>query len=284
MGRGLVNGISARYNGLAGQRFGRLVAIKDVGRDARKNAVWLCQCDCGIEKTVSSASLMRGETASCGCLRRELAGKNKFVDLTGKKFGRLTVISRGEISPSKKIMWNVRCDCGTEKAVVGASMTRGLTTSCGCYSREVRRQTSRTHGMSYTPEFKAWASMIARCVYPTATGYENYGGRGIKVCERWLASFENFYSDIGDRPSGSHSLDRYPDPDGNYEPGNTRWATSVEQARNKRRTFHISIGGETKSLAEWCEALSLPYGTVNSRIRKLGWTHEEALGLKERPQ
>ncbi|WP_155257506.1 hypothetical protein [Rhizobium leguminosarum] len=282
MGRGLVNGVSARYKSLAGQRFGRLVAIEDVGRDTYNNTLWLCQCDCGAEKTTPSVSLRSGHTASCGCLASETRGKNKFVDLTGKRFGRLTVISKGAISSSKKIMWNVRCDCGKEKAIIGASMTGGRTTSCGCHNIEAAAARNKTHGMSNSPEYAAWASMISRCLYPSATGYENYGGRGIVVCERWSSSFENFYADVGERPSDSHSLDRFPDVDGNYEPGNVRWATPVEQARNKRDTFFITVGIETKSLAEWCEDLSLHYGTVNSRIRKLGWSPEEALGLKRR--
>lgn len=282
MGRGLVNGKSARYKDITGRRFGRLVALRDVGRDRHNNTLWLCECDCGRSKTTPATYLVSGTSSSCGCLKREAASARRLVDLAGKKFGRLIVSSRAANSAHGKAMWNVTCDCGTEKTIIGSSMTGGLTTSCGCHSREVRKTASRTHGMSNSSEFKTWASMIGRCYYETATGYKSYGGRGISVCDRWRNSFEEFYADLGDRPSPTHSLDRYPDVDGNYEPGNVRWATAVEQARNKRDTFNITIGAETKSLAEWCEDLKLPYGTINSRIRKLGWTPEEALGFKER--
>lgn len=282
MPRGMVNGIGVRYEDLTGRKFGRLLAVQDVGRSERKAALWLCKCDCGRETTVRSTDLRKGGTASCGCLKRENTSARRLVDLSGKRYGNLLVISRAENSAHGKAMWNVRCDCGSEKAIIGSSMTGGRTISCGCAHRERMLTASKTHGMSNSPEYKAWASMISRCKYPSATGFENYGGRGIKVCEQWESSFENFYSCVGARPTSQHSLDRFPDVDGNYEPGNVRWASVVEQARNKRSSMLITVDGETKALAEWCETLGLQYGTVNSRIRKLGWSPEEALGLQER--
>ncbi|MBM7049710.1 hypothetical protein [Rhizobium lusitanum] len=201
--------------------------------------------------------------------------------MTGSRFGKLTVTTRADNSAHGKAMWNVICDCGTEKAVIGSSMTGGRTTSCGCAASE-RGEQRLTHGMSKSKEYQTWASMIGRCYIESATGYKNYGGRGIKVCDEWRNSFEAFFAHIGVRPSAQHSIDRYPDVDGNYEPGNVRWAISTDQARNKRNNYLVTINEETKTLAEWCESLGLPYGTISSRIRKLGWTPEEALGFRER--
>jgi hypothetical protein len=176
---GMVNGIGARYKDLTNKRFGRLLALKDEGRDNHKNAIWLCRCDCGTEKKVTSAQLVSHKTSSCGCLAREMVSERKLVDLTGRRFGKLTIASRAQNSSHGKAMWNVICDCGTEKAIIGSSMTTGRTITCGCGAGE-RGLLHRTHGMSTSKEYQTWGSMIARCHIESATGYENYGGRGIK--------------------------------------------------------------------------------------------------------
>lgn len=148
--------------------------------------------------------------------------------LTGQKFGRLTV---ADLAASDRMTrWHVRCDCGSEFICRGTSLTSGHTKSCGCLSVEV----STTHGQSKSPEFKAWQMMIQRCTNPKHPKFEHWGGRGITVCPRWLGSFESFISDMGSRPSDRHSLDRHPDNDGNYEPGNCRWATYSQQNENRR--------------------------------------------------
>lgn len=152
----------------------------------------------------------------------------------GQRFTRLVVIAR-----AGKDRWRVRCDCGTEKNVYTQSL-RTTTKSCGCLKREVdaQRRGTLTHGQARRvdgkrpPVYAVWAAMIQRCENPKAIGYERYGGRGIRVCERWQ-SFADFASDVGERPSAKHSIDRI-DPNGNYEPGNVRWATAAEQARTRR--------------------------------------------------
>lgn len=132
----------------------------------------------------------------------------------------------------------------------------------------------RTHGMSNTPTYKTWVTMRKRCTNPHNSDYYLYGGRGIKVCERW-SSFENFYLDMGERDEGM-TIDRI-DPNKDYSPDNCRWATNLEQARNKRNVRFVTFNDMTKSLHEFCEELKLNYYTVNTRLVQQKWTVERAL-------
>lgn len=171
------------------------------------------------------------------------------LDLAGLRFGRLTAI---RLVKSGKVgaHWECRCDCGGVKIVALSNLRQGRTHSCGCLQREFisarwhdLRASSWRHGETIpkmTPEYRAWGNMIQRCEYPRARGFENYGGRGIKVCPQWRADYRQFLADLGRRPSPQHSLDRFPDNDGNYEPGNVRWATKGEQNRNQRRGHNES--------------------------------------------
>lgn len=158
---------------------------------------------------------------------------NPVIDLTGQRFGRLAAVERTANTTAGKAQWACRCDCGQFAVVPTSSLRRGFTRSCGCLSRELSSERLRSHGLSRTPEFRAWSSMLSRCHRPANQNYAHYGGRGIKVCAEWSASFEAFYEHIGPRPSTAHSLDRI-DVDGNYEPGNVRWATIKEQRHNRR--------------------------------------------------
>lgn len=153
-------------------------------------------------------------------------------DLTGQKFGRLTIISSTNKRSGRHVIWKCKCGCGNECLISSSSLQNNLSRSCGCLQRELIAKQSTTHGMSDTQIYNIWKRMLQRCENPNYREFKYWGGRGIKVCERWH-SFENFYEDVGNSPEGL-TLDRWPDNDGNYEPNNFRWATHKEQANNKR--------------------------------------------------
>lgn len=150
------------------------------------------------------------------------------VDLTGQRFGRLLVIGL-ESRNKHRSHWKCQCDCGNEKIAEMGQLHNGHTKSCGC----LRKELNTVHGKFNCSEYRSWQAMKSRCENKNTTRYVDYGGRGIKVCERWSKSFENFYIDMGNKPSKKHSIDRK-NNDGNYEPDNCRWATIPEQQRNKR--------------------------------------------------
>lgn len=156
---------------------------------------------------------------------------SEVIDITGHRFGRLVAISY--VNPKR---WLCRCDCGTETIIPGDNLRRAITKSCGCLRTEVTRSRSYKHGHNIrghrSSSYRSWANMIERCTNPHDTDWKNYGGRGIAVCDRWRHSFEAFLEDMGEKPPG-HSIDRI-NNDGNYEPGNCRWATASEQQHNKR--------------------------------------------------
>lgn len=154
------------------------------------------------------------------------------IAMEGQFFGRLLVLMRGaNIGPHTA--YHCLCKCGTEVIVRAQSLRKGETTSCGCWRKEKMANTQRTHGMTRTPTYNSWRAMLSRCQDVTHPQFADYGGRGIVVSDRWRASFQTFLADMGERPEGT-TLDRFPNPDGNYEPGNTRWATRIQQRHNRR--------------------------------------------------
>lgn len=155
-------------------------------------------------------------------------------DLTGHRFGRLTVVARAPNNSSGCVCWACRCECGTDKVISRISLRSGDSNSCGCFRREVIGNRQRRHGMTNKREWVSWSAMQTRCFDPKHVGFKYWGGRGITVCDRWRGrdGFVNFLADLGTRPP-MKSLDRI-DPNGHYEPGNCRWADAKTQATNKR--------------------------------------------------
>lgn len=200
-----------------------------------------------------------------------------FVDLTGKKFGRLTVVKKyGRKQPKGPIHWHCICECGNEKIADGESMKRGNVESCGCkqHDRNKSGTNGRSHGMSQSRQYRIWSHMLGRCNNPTDDGYGDYGGRGIKVCERWHI-FENFLEDIKNEYDHSLTIDRI-DNNGNYEPSNVRWATQKQQQRNKRSNVLVTVDGETSPMAHFAERYGIRNYHLYHRL-KLGWSLERAL-------
>lgn len=193
-----------------------------------------------------------------------------FIDLTGWQVGYWTVLRKIEHNTHKQVQWLCRCVCGKERAVISLSLHAGKSKSCGCMTRV-------THGMHKSPEYGIWRSMKNRCHIKKHKGYRNYGARGIKVCERWLNSFENFYADMGPRPSPEHSIDRK-NNNGNYEPGNCRWATNDVQHRNRSDTHFIEFAGERLPLLDWATKLGLSPRGLRTRLERLSL--EQALTMR----
>jgi len=155
----------------------------------------------------------------------------KLIELQGKQFGRLFVLQQ-MAAVAGRTMFECRCDCGALVSVRAENLRKGETQSCGCYRRDALADLRRTHGLRHSITYKSWHMMHQRCSNPNNGAYKNYGGRGISICERWN-KFENFHADMGDRPPGK-SIDRI-DNDGNYSQENCRWATPLQQNRNKKR-------------------------------------------------
>lgn len=181
----------------------------------------------------------------------------------GSVFGKWTVVD--EFMGNPRWMCRVQCECGSTRELPASELTRKCrpSMSCGCNGSKFSHGSARRG--KKTKEYMAWVAINARCSNPNLAQYDDYGGRGIRVCDRWRESFENFLEDIGPSPSTKHSVDRFPDRDGDYEPGNCRWATSKEQNRNKRNNIYIEIDGVKKSFAEWCDHFGVKYRLPASR-------------------
>lgn len=198
-------------------------------------------------------------------------------DLTGKKFGRLTVVGFSRLekrsSNQYRYYWNCKCECGNEKEVLSNTLRSGITQSCGCLCKE---RHPKKHGMSNTRLFWIWHSMKDRCKNKNSRAYKYYGGKGVTVCEEWQEfngfkewSMKNGYKD-------NLTIDRI-DSNGNYEPENCRWVDFKVQANNTSRNHYLSINGERKTLSQWSEFFGVPYKYVHKRVHDLGWTFEEAV-------
>jgi hypothetical protein len=200
----------------------------------------------------------------------------QFQDLTGKVFSRLTVLER---APNKGVRtyWLCKCECGRKKSIQAYSLSNGHTRSCGCIQSEFISIRNTTHGLCKTPEYNTWRKIKERCLNKDTPSFHNYGGRGISLFPEWVNSYEKFLSYIGNRPSKKHSIDRI-NNNGNYEPGNVRWATNWQQANNKRVNHIIEFNGITQTMAEWADQTGITYNSIRTRINK-GWSIEDTLTI-----
>lgn len=191
----------------------------------------------------------------------------KLIDLTGRRFGRLTVLRRSPKRQPHKTFWLCLCDCGSTSEPTSKHLRLGDTTSCGCSVREILKASRLKHGHCGTPTWNSWSSMLKRCRGTNKQAYQNYRGRGITVCARWLV-FENFLADVGLRPAGT-TLDRI-NNDGNYEPGNCRWSTPKEQSCNLRKTRHVNDGHCYWLIKEASEIYDVKYSTLRGSLYRKG--------------
>lgn len=262
-----------------GNKVGRLTLLRSrrVGQGRARLIFWKYKCVCGKRGEARNSNLKSGSTNSCGCLRADLF-KEKQVLFPGDKVGRLTLISRShkKTARSTNLIWKCKCDCGKASVAHQANLASGITSSCGCFSREIRGVAQITHGESdKAPEWFSWMNMIQRCENKKDPAYKNYGGRGIHVCRKWRKSYTAFLADVGRRPSSSHTINRKNNNKG-YSPRNVNWADRFEQARNRRSNVILKVNGISKTAIEWARLLSIRPTTLYGRLRK-GWSLEEAL-------
>lgn len=297
-----------KFIDLTGQRFGRLTVIEQAAGytspSGKHRTQWLCMCDCGNSVIVHSGNLRKENgTKSCGCLQKEIAsythkGKvgSRFIDLSGQKFGRLTVIDRArefvDTSGKHRFMYRCLCDCGEYTYVRPFSLKSGKIQSCGCLHKEVaasRGKENTRHGGSrrnvpYEERrlYSIWHGMKQRCENQRCSSYKDWGGRGIRVCDEWhdFAYFQQWALSNG--YDKSLSIDRI-DVNGNYEPSNCRWCTKIEQMNNQRSNRFVEVNGEKHTIAEWSRITGIKCGTIAGRLDR-GWEPAAAIYTEVRGQ
>lgn len=200
----------------------------------------------------------------------------------GQRYGRLVVVEwvarirkKWKNSNATVLFWLCRCDCGTETLVMSGNLRKNHSTSCGCKRDESGRRQLTKHGAYGKPEYLPWRSMINRCRNPKDNAYPKYGAKGIVVCDEWVESFDAFFEAVGPRPSPDHSLDRIEAKKG-YVPGNVRWATPLQQARNRTGIRTLTFRGQTRPLVEWADQFGVKPMTLVHRLTR-GWSIEKAL-------
>lgn len=194
-------------------------------------------------------------------------------DLIGLKINRLTVISFSHKDKYHACFWNCICECGNKIIRQSSRLKNGSAKSCGCLEKE--RKTK--HNLCQSPIYKTWNDMIQRCTNIKNNNYKNYGGRGIKICEKWL-EFKGFYEDMGDKPEGL-SLDRI-DVNGNYCKDNCKWSTNIEQHNNMRRNVKVTYNGKTQTVSQWSRELGINSRTLHDRLFRANWDIENAFNKK----
>lgn len=268
----------AKLIDLTGQKFGKLTVVERAENTKDKKVQWKCICDCGSEIIVIGTTLRKNsELLSCKSCRYKAYSEKYTKPMISKRFGRLVVLERIEEKQGKTWKYLCKCDCGNEIIVLGDSLRSGGTKSCGCYHNELLAKRSTTHGDSKTRLYRIWRAIKKRCYSENYAQYNDYGGRGISMCESWKDSFESFKEwSLENGYSDDLSIDRV-DVNRNYEPLNCRWLTIKEQQNNKRNNHLLTYNGKTQTMRQWADELGLGYFTLAARLNRYGWTVEEAL-------
>lgn len=256
---------------LTGKTFGKLNVLERAENTKGGQAKWICECECGEKIKATGRELRSGIRTDCG--HHSVAWN--FVDLTGKRFGRLTVIKRAENYRGCQAQWKCKCDCGNETVVRAMYLKNGSTKSCGCYKADRIKAASLKHGMSGTRLWRIWNNMHSRCEQENSSQYSYYGERGVEVCEEW-SEFKPFMEwALSSGYKENLTIDRI-DFDGNYCPENCRWVTRQEQNRNKSSNHFITIDGETKILEDWARESGLDSRLIGRRLKD-GWDVKRAV-------
>ena len=262
--------IESKIIDLTGKRFGRLVVIERDKTSSTRNLKWKCKCDCGNECYVLRSCLQSGETRSCGCLHKETNHLVHTKDITGQRFGRLVAIKNTFTKGHNGFLWECQCDCGNITYVNITNLTSGGTKSCGCLQIDRARECATVHGYGNSPVYHIYCNMVDRCTNPYNYNYELYGGRGIRVCDEWLNS-ENNYDGLKNFHDWAMShgykegltIDRI-DVNGNYTPDNCRWVSRQEQAWNRRDTRRTIDG---YSVAQYSHEYGIDATIIYSKCR-----------------
>lgn len=256
-----------KYIDYTGKRYGKLLVIGRA-KVEKQGTYWLCQCDCGNTRIVNTYSFKAGNPTSCGCEKRVA---HNFIDLTGQRFGRWTVVSRAEKRPSsKQAMWTCKCDCGNMGYVSSQDLRTGISKSCGCYNIEVIKKRDTKHGCSGTRLYNIWLGIRDRTKREANQNYYRYGGRGIDIYPPWRDNFLEFKSWSDENGyDDTLTIDRI-DNDRGYYPDNCRWTDYLTQANNTSKNLYIILDGEKHTLSEWCRIKNVDYSMVRGRIKR-GW-------------
>ena len=252
------------FKDLTGKQFGKWKVL-DKAESNGNGARWVCQCECGNIKIITTSVLNSGMSKSCGCIN------HNYNDLTGKKFGYWTVLSRAKNNQHGGSIWLCKCECGKERAVSAQGLKNGTSKSCGCHKNDY----NRIHGGKGTRIYEIWRQMIYRCEKKKHHAYPKYGGRGITVCVEWHNfvkfrewSFSNGYDN-------TNSIDRIDNNKG-YSPDNCRWTDSVTQMNNRNICHKLKFNGEKLTISQWAKKLEIPRSTLFNRLKR-GWDIKNAL-------
>lgn len=275
------------YVDLTGEKFGKLEALRKVNphitSGGRYITMWECRCGCGNIAIVSSQKLRNGHTTSCGCNKQSNKG-GRFSDLTGRKFGRLTVLKYLDLHErtDKRKCWLCQCECGEIKSFAANKLINGTTLSCGCLKSERLANLNKKYQYANKRLYSIYAAMLERCYNKKNKEYKNYGGRGIKVCEEWEENYDKFaawafsngYNVNAKR--GECTIDRI-NVNLDYSPANCRWISNTEQQNNKRRHIFVTYDATIYTLADLARKLAIPYSFMRYRYVERNMSIQEII-------